>query len=203
MKIALIGASGNVGRRILAEALSRGHLVTGIIRDARKLPATENLTPVSGNINDPAGLAPLLHGHDVIISSTRFLDSDPDKLIEAVRLSGVSRYLVVGGASSLEYKPGVLLLDSGHVPAFALEEARSGVKFLEVLRTVTDFDWTMLSPSALFTEGQRTGTFRLGKDTLLVGADGKSWISYEDFSIALLDEVEFPKHPKGRFTVGY
>ena len=82
-------------------------------------------------------------------------------------------------------------------------EASRGKDFLDELRSVTDLDWTMLSPSLLFTAGERTGVFRLGKDTLLTGADGKSWISFEDYSIALLDELENPKHLKSRFTVGY
>jgi putative NADH-flavin reductase len=148
-------------------------------------------------------LAEVLKGHHAVISSVKFLNSDPNKLIEAVRGSGVKRYLIVGGASSLQFSPGVTVLESGHVPDWAIEEAKSGVRFLEILRGITDLDWTFLSPAALFTDGERTGIFRLGKDDLLIGADGKSWISYEDFSVALLDEIEQPKHIKTRFTVGY
>jgi hypothetical protein len=129
--------------------------------------------------------------------------SDPALLIDAVRRAGVGRYLVVGGAGSLEVAPGRLLIDTPEFPDFAREEAGAGKRFLDVLRTVDDLDWTMLSPSALFFAGERTGKFRLGTDALLTAADGKSWISYEDFAVALLDEIEAPKHVRQRFTVGY
>ena len=89
------------------------------------------------------------------------------------------------------------------LPAWIQTEATRGKAFLDVLRSVTDIDWTILSPSALFVEGERTGRFRLGGNELLTAANGKSWITYEDFSIALLDEVEQPKHIRERFTVGY
>jgi len=115
----------------------------------------------------------------------------------------VKRYLVVGGAGSLEVSPGHALVDSPGFPALYKEESLAGKAFLEALRKVDDLDWTMLSPSALFTEGKRTGVFRLGRDALLTAADGKSWISFEDFAVAMLDEVEHPRHIRQRFTVGY
>jgi len=121
---------------------------------------------------------------------------------EAVRLSGVKRYLVVGGAGSLWASPGKLHVDSPHFPAFAKDEAMGGKRFLDQLRDLMDLEWTMLSPSALFTAGERTTRFRLGEDTLLSGIDGKSWISYEDFAIAMLDEIETPSQVRRRFTVG-
>lgn len=202
MKIAIIGATGNVGQRIVTEALNRGHQVTGISRNPGA-DERDNLELVKGDMNDSRAMAELLRGHDVVVSSVQFQGTDPNKLIEAVRQSGVKRYLVVGGASSLEFKPGVLVLDSGHVPDFALDEARSGVRFLEVLRGVTDLDWTFFSPAALFIPGERTGKFRLGKDAVIAGEDGKSWISFEDYAIAMLDEIEHPQHVKTRFTIGY
>jgi putative NADH-flavin reductase len=203
MKIAIIGATGNVGQRLVSEAISRGHDVTGVTRNVGTQEEKENLKFATGNVEEPEELAEVLKGHHAVISSVKFLNSDPNKLIEAVRGSGVKRYLIVGGASSLQFSPGVTVLESGHVPDWAIEEAKSGVRFLEILRGITDLDWTFLSPAALFTDGERTGIFRLGKDDLLIGADGKSWISYEDFSVALLDEIEQPKHIKTRFTVGY
>lgn len=203
MKLAIIGATGKVGTRIVAEALRRGHTIKAISRNPPAVPSQDGVTSAAGDTGDPEALAQILAGHDAAVSSVPFRTTDPEKLIRAVRLSGVKRYLVVGGASSLEVAPGKLLLDSGLVPEFALEEARSGKVFLDALRLVKDLDWTMLSPSALFTAGERTGVFRLDKDNLLTAADGKSWISYEDFSIALLDEAEKPKHIRSRFTVGY
>jgi uncharacterized protein len=203
MKIALIGVTGNVGRRILAEALERGHSVTGIARNTSVLQPQQNLRLVDGDVNAPEALAPLLAGHDVVVSSVMFAASDPARLIDAVRRSGVKRYLIVGGAGSLEVAPGKLVIELPDFPEFARVEASRGKVFLDVLRGVRDLDWTMLSPSALFIEGERTGLFRLGTDTLLTAADGKSWISYEDYAIALLDEIETPKHIGRRFTVGY
>ena len=185
MKLAIVGAGGNVGSRIVAEAVRRGHTVTSLGR------------------KDADALAARLVGHDAVVSSVRFVDSDPHVLIDAVRRSGVKRYLVVGGAGSLQAGD-TLLVESPHFPAVALAEATRGLAFLEALKsTAGDLEWTMLSPSALFIAGERTGKFRLGGDSLLTGADGKSWISYEDFAVALLDEIETPAHVRGRFTVGY
>jgi putative NADH-flavin reductase len=203
MKIAIVGVTGSVGRHVLDEALRREHRVTGIARNASKLLQTERLTLVPGDAGEPAALAATLADHDAVVSAVPFRTSDPAKLIEAVRRSRVNRYVVVGGAGSLEVEPGKLLVDTPSFPDFAREEARAGKRFLDALRDVSDVNWTMLSPSALLVAGQRTSFFRLGKDTLLTAYDGKSWISYEDYAVALLDEIERPKHPHERFTVGY
>jgi uncharacterized protein len=205
MKIAIVGATGNVGRRLVAEALRRRHDVISVTRGstASNPAPSDRLTSKKADADDPSALAKAISGADVVISSVKFTASDPSKLIEAVRLAGVERYLVVGGAGSLWTSPGQLHIDSPHFPVFAKDEALGGKRFLDQLRDVQDVEWTMLSPSALFTAGERTTTFRLGDDTLLTGADGKSWISYEDFAIAMLDEVETPRHIRRRFTVGY
>lgn len=203
MKVALIGASGNAGSRILAEALARGHQVTGIVRHPEKLPAQTGLTAVKGDVFDAAGLAKLLAGHDVVISAVHFTASDPKALIATVKQAGVKRYLVVGGAGSLEVAPGKDLVDQPDFPTLYHAEASQGRDFLRLLCGDKDLDWSFLSPSALFEPGARTGKFRLGGDQLLVDAAGKSWISMEDYAIALLDEVEKPQHSRRRFTVGY
>jgi uncharacterized protein len=203
VKIAIIGATGNVGSRIVAEALRRGHTVTAVARDPSRLTPQPGLTPVAADASDPDALAKALAGHDTVVSSLRFIESDPQGLIDAVRESGVKRYLVVGGAGSLEVAPGKLLIDAPGFPEAARAESGAGKAFLDALRTADDLDWTFLSPSALFTAGERTGKYRLGDETLLTGADGKSWISFEDFADALLDEIEHPKHVRRRFTVGY
>ena len=124
-------------------------------------------------------------------------------LVQAVRASGVKRYLVVGGAGSLEVAPGKLFIDQPDFPAFVKAEAAKGKEYLDYLKGIKDLDWTFLSPSALFKAGERTGVFWLGGDNLLISEDGTSWISYEDYAIALLDEIENPKHIQQRFTVGY
>ncbi len=202
MKIALIGASGNAGSRILAELVARGHEVTAIARNPDKITAGPKVTAQKGDVYDEAGLARLLAGHDAIISSVHFTAFDPAKLLAAVHASGVKRYLVVGGAGSLEVAPGLKLIDAPNFPEIYRAEASAGSAYLDLLRKEDGLEWTYLSPSALFVPGERTGTFRLGTDQLLSNETGSS-ISFEDFAIALVDEIEQPKHVKARFTIGY
>jgi uncharacterized protein len=152
---------------------------------------------------DEAGMAQLWAGHDAAVSSVHFLASDPEKLIAAAKASAVGRYLVVGGAGSLEVASGVLLVTTAGFPAQYKAEAEKGAAFLDRLRQERELNWTFLSPSALFVEGDRTGKFRLGTDQLLTAADGKSWISFADYAVALADEIERPAHIRKRFTVGY
>ena len=203
MKIALIGASGNVGSRILEEALRRGHNIVAIARDAGKIPARTGVTTVSADVKNADALASAIKGADVVVSSGRFTTFTAADLLPAVKAAGVKRLAVVGGAGSLEIAPGKALIDTPEFPAEYKPEASGGRDFLNALRAEAALDWTFLSPSALFTAGERTGQFRLGGDQLLVGADGKSWISYEDYAVALLDELEQAKHVRARFTVGY
>jgi hypothetical protein len=139
----------------------------------------------------------------VVVSSGRFTTFTAADLLPAVKAAGVKRLAVVGGAGSLEIAPGKALIDTPEFPAEYKPEASGGRDFLHALRAEDELDWTFLSPSALFIAGERTGQFRLGGDQLLVGADGKSWISYEDFAVALLDELEQPRHVRARFTAGY
>ena len=186
-----------------AELARRGHSVTAIARHPEKIAAQANVTPTRGDVMDQAGLARLLAGHDAAISSVHFLASDPAKLIGAAKESKVGRYLVVGGAGSLEVAPGVRLVTTPGFPVAYKAEAEKGAAFLDLLRAETELNWTFLSPSALFTAGERTGKFRLGNDQLLTSADGKSSISFEDFAVALADEIERPAHIRQRFTVGY
>jgi putative NADH-flavin reductase len=202
MKIALIGATGQAGSRLLAELARRGHTVTAIARNVEKVPALSGVTAAKGDVYDQAGLTAVLAGHDAVISSVHFTASDPRKLIEAVRASGVRRYLIVGGAGSLEVAPGVKLIDTPEFPAQHKAEAAAGGAFLDLLREERELDWTFLSPSALFVPGGRTGKFRLGTDQLL-GSEAGSSISFEDYAIALVDELETPAHSRRRFTVGY
>jgi uncharacterized protein len=203
MNIALIGVSGRVGSRLLAELLARGHSVTGIARSAAGVAPRPALTMEVADATDRTQLAPLLAGHDAAISATRFVSADPNALVAAVKQAGMKRLLVVGGAGSLEVAPGKALVDSAGFPDAFKAEASAGRAFLDVLRAESALDWTFLSPSADFAPGERTGKFRLGADRLLVDSNGRSWISMEDFAIALVDELERPTHSRQRFTVGY
>lgn len=199
--IALIGASGRGGSRILKELSDRGHHVTAIARNADRIAALPGVKAAQGDVFDEAGLAGLLRGHDAVISAVHFAASDPNILIDAVRASRAPRYIVMGGAGSL-LAGGKLLIETPHFPEAYKAEASRGAEFLELLKRTDDLDWTYVSPSAEIFEGERTGTFRLGKDELLVGPEG-SRISFEDFAVALVDEIEAHRHSRQRFTVGY
>ena len=203
MKIALVGATGDVGTRLISELTRRGHHVTAIARHPEKLQGQAAVRPVSGDVQNESVLAAVLAGHDVVIHSVKFLSTNASKIIAATKAAKVPRLLVVGGAGSLEVSPGLTLVNTPDFPAEYKPETLAGVEFLNVLRREKELDWTFLSPSSFFAPGERTGKFRLGKDELLVAADGQSRISTEDFAIALVDELEQPKHSRERFTVGY
>lgn len=203
MKIAVAGASGRAGSETTKELSRRGHTVTAIARNPEKIATLPNVTPTKGDVLDQSGLAKLWAGHDAAVSSVHFLASDALKLIGAAKDSKVGRYLVVGGAGSLEVAPGVKLVTTPGFPAQYKAEAEAGSAFLYLLRQEKALNWTFISPSALFIEGERTGKFRLGTDQLLADANGKSWITFADYAIALADEIERPAHERQRFTVGY
>lgn len=203
MNIAIIGATGRVGTRLIDEALRRGHQVTAIARTASRLPSRAGLTTKDVDVADGAALSTALAGHDVVYSSVRFLQATAEQIVRAVKAAGVPRLLVVGGAGSLEVAPGKALIDTPEFPEAYFAEASAGRDFLNALHSEKALDWTFVSPAAIFEPGERTGHFRLGKDTLLADANGKSWVSMEDFAIAFLDETEHPAHRRQRFTVGY
>jgi uncharacterized protein len=203
MKIAVVGASGRAGSRIVAELSRRGHTVTAIARNPEKIARLPNVTAKKGDAHDQAALTALFAGHDAAVSAIHFLASDPAKLVGAAKDSKVGRYLIVGGAGSLEVAPGVRLVTTPNFPAQYKAEAEKGAEFLDLLKQDKELNWTFLSPSALFVDGERTAKFRLGTDQLLTAADGKSSISFEDYAVALADEIERPAHVRKRFTVGY
>ncbi|MDT0684322.1 NAD(P)-dependent oxidoreductase [Roseicyclus sp. F158] len=202
MKIALVGASGNAGSRLLRELSVRGHAVTAIARHPVRIADLAGVTAREADLEETDDFVSALSGHDAVISALPFSTTDGDALIGAVRSSGVKRYLVVGGAGSLQVAPGEKVIDQPGFPDAYRPEASAGSDFLDTLRGADDLEWTFLSPSAEFVPGERTGTFRLGTDTLLSNEDG-SKISFEDFAIAMVDELETPKHVRSRFTVGY
>jgi uncharacterized protein len=195
MTIAHIGATGKVGGRILEELLRRGHTVSAISRHPAKVPTGAKVKAVQGDVDDPDELAALLKGHEAVISSAPFVPGTSPKLVDAIRKSGVKRYIAVGGAGSLEVAPGKLLKDSGLIPPEWLPAVNEGAD--------GQLDWTFFSPAAFIGPGERTGKFRLGGDQLITATDGKSSISYDDYAIALVDELERPQHIRKRFTIGY
>ena len=202
--IAIIGATGRAGSQLLEEALRRGHSVTAIARHASdKLAGRDRVTAVDLDVLDAAALAKAVAGHDAVFSAAHFATVPPEAVIGPVKQAGAPRLLVVGGAGSLLVPGGVRVIDTPDFPEAYKAEAAAGGRFLDALRAEPALNWTFLSPSAEFVEDARTGQFRLGQDDLLVSAEGRSWISFADFAIALLNEFEQPRHARQRFTVGY
>ena len=202
-KIAIIGATGRAGSQLLEEALRRGHTVTAIARNTATIAARPGLIVKQADALDATALQQAISGNDVVISAAHFATLPAAAVIGPVKQAGVKRLLVVGGAGSLLLPGGGRVIDSAGFPAEYKAEASAGAVFLDTLRQEKELDWSFLSPSAEFVETERTGTFRLGQDDLLVNSEGRSWISFADFAIALIDEVQTPKHSRQRFTVGY
>lgn len=212
MQVALIGATGFVGSALLAEALARGHHVTALVGHPEKLPAHANLRGVKADVFDTAALTSQLKGHDAVVSAFSG-HSHGDiygdyvrgvrSIIAAVTAAQLQRLLIVGGAGSLEVAPGVQLVDTPEFPEQWKASALGAREALNMLRNDPQLNWTMLSPAAFIEPGQRTGKFRLGRDQLLVAANGKSHISLQDYAVAMIDELETPRHLKQRFTIGY
>ena len=208
--IAIFGATGMIGQRILNEALRRGHKVTAIVRDASRAPVhAPNLSVKTGDVLKPESVALAARGNPVVVSSYGPGHGDARQLVTAAKalLEGVgsiqpARLIVVGGAGSLEVAPGVQLVDTPDFPAAWKGPALAARDALAVYRTAP-FDWTYVSPPALIQPGSRTGKYRLGKDELLKDEKGESRISAEDYAVAIVDEIEKPKHLRERFTVAY
>jgi putative NADH-flavin reductase len=212
MKIALYGASGMIGQRILAEALSRGHEVTAIVRTPSKITVeSPHLNVLAGDILETEEVAKAVVGHDAVVSAYSAPHDNVALLVDASRslgkgleAAGVKRVISVGGAGSLEVAPGVDLIDSGHLPAEWLAVATAARDALAYQRAeYGKLDWTYVSPAAFIQPGERTGKFRLGTDQLVTDANGDSRISAEDFAVAIIDELEKPQFVKRRFTVAY
>ena len=202
-KIAIIGATGRAGSQLLEEALRRGHSVTAIARDTSKIGQRNGVVSQNVDALDAVALQAAIEGHDVVISAAHFSTLPASAVTGPVKKAGVNRLLVVGGAGSLLLPDGTRVIDSKGFPEEYKAEAGAGAEFLEHLRQEQDLDWTFLSPSAEFVEGERTEKFRVGKDDLLVSSEGRSWITFADYALAMLDEIESPRHSRQRFTVGY
>ncbi|QNE75813.1 NAD(P)H-binding protein [Streptomyces finlayi] len=214
MRITVFGAAGNVGSRVVTEALARGHEVTAVVRDAARFPALHPAaTHRTGNAGNPAHVAELSTGQDLVVGATRPAPGHEDEHAAVGRalLSGLAgtdtRLIVVGGAGSLTV-PGTRGVLASDDPAYVPDAWRhialaSNAQYDAVRTATTEVDWAYLSPSAVLEPGNRTGTFRLGTDELLVDAEGNSALSMEDLAVALLDEAEHPKHHRTRFTAGY
>jgi len=207
MKIAIVGASGKAGSLILKEAVSRGHDVTAIVRNTSKLQ-DKNTAVIEKDVFDLT--ADDLTAFDVVVNAfgaplgeeQAHVDAG-HALIEALEGTN-TRLLVVGGAGSLfvDENKTVRVIDTPEFPDIVKPTANGQGRNLQELQGTTDLTWTFVSPSAVFdAKGQRTGSYQSGKDHLLVNTKGESYISYADFAIAVVDEIENPKHLNERFTV--
>ena len=209
MKIALFGSTGRIGRRILDEALARGHQVTAVVRDASTMhDANTNLEFKTGDVLKAESVAVATKGSDVVISAYRPGAGDANQiasaaksLVEGLNANHTARLIVVGSAGNLQIAPNQQLLD---IPEFAAYKklALAHGEAMEILKKSSP-DRTYVVPSAEINEGTRTGRYRTAKDDLLVDQAGKSHISMEDFAVAVLDEVEKAEFSHARFTVGY
>lgn len=191
-KIAIIGATGRAGSQLLEEALRRGHSVTAIARDPSRLQGREGVSTVALDVTRGEGLEQAVAGHDVVLSAAHFATVPAQAIIGPVKKAGVKRLLVVGGAGSLLLPSGERVIDAPDFPEAYKAEASAGGDFLQALRQEQQLDWTFLSPSAEFVEGERTGSYRVGKDHLLVDAKGRSWIT---FAGDCINAVPLPARP--------
>ncbi len=216
MKIVLFGATGNVGSRIAQEARRRGHEVVGVVRDpAAVQPPAPDVGLVRGDATDAASVGAVARGADAVVNAISprpnqrglpapSLVAAARSLLAGLRKAGVKRLLVVGGAGSLEVGPGQALVDQPAFPDAYKPEALAQREALQVFRAEAgDLEWTYLSPAAEIHPGERTGRYRTTGDRLLTDAQGKSTITFEDYAVALLDELERPKHVRQRFGVAY
>lgn len=208
MKIGIIGASGKAGNLILKEVVESGHAVTAIVRDAAKAK-NQNVPVLEKNIFDLN--TEDLKNFDIIVNAFNAPFGEEHLHVEAGRvlieaLKGVphTRLIVVGGAGSLfvDEAKTVRKFDTPEFPEAYLATAKNMGKNLEELQYTNGFQWTYISPAGFFdAEGKRTGTYQKGKDQLLFNSKGQSYISYADYAIAVLDEIENPQHINERFTV--
>ncbi len=205
LTIAVLGATGMVGSRVIAEAGSRGHRVLALSRKATGGDA--GVIPVPVDAHDPQALRGALTGSaalpvpDAVVVAVRTDPVDRTFLVETTRtVLDIAaelkiRVLVVGGAGALQSPgtPGLLVADDlAYVPEELRPVAAAGVAQLRAGQAHGHADWVYLSPPALLQPGARTGRYRRGTDTLLTAADGRSWISAEDLAIAVVDELESP-----------
>ena len=221
LKILVYGATGKIGTHVVDEALNRSHLVTAVSRDPARIKKThENLTTVKGDVLDTESIESLAVGQDVIIVSVRGIadkSTDPndavqrvavEKLVNILRKFGddAPRLIHVGGAGSLEVEPGILYAD--RLPKILIPknlelEIAGQILALEFLRTVEDVNWSYATPPKNFTNGKRTGVFRIGGDQVLEDSRGRSRVSRADFAVALIEEAENNEHSMRRFSVAY
>lgn len=210
MKLTLIGATGRAGSAILGEALERGHEVTAIVRDPKKVDTDNQVSFIQADLLNLIDVKEALKDSTHVISaygpsrgSEEVLIEATKNLITASKSVGVERVLTIGGAGSLALPTGELLVDSGTLPPEWMPIVNAHIEALNQFKNEADLDWVVLRPQMFFEEGEKKGSYRVGKDALLFDNDGRSNITFKDFAVAIIDELENQKHSKEAYTVGY
>lgn len=213
MRLVVFGGTGLIGAPVVTEALVRGHEVTMVTPTPEEIVPRPSLSLVAGDVRAPESLVGLLEEHDAAVSALRTDWENPNlyddslqevrSLLIAARRAGVPRLLWVGGAGSLEVAPGVQLVDTPGFPRRFKAAALAARETLRLLQQERELDWVLLSPAIHLDEGPRTGIYRTGADVPVYGANRDSHISVRDLAVAVLDELERPRHHRRRFTVGY
>jgi len=212
MKIAVFGASGRIGSRVITEALNRGHDVTAVVRRPQDYTVIhEHLKVAKGDIFNSQDVESGVFDHDAVVSAYNNTKSAPPStitevavpLINGLKQANVKRLIIIGGAGSLEVAPGVQAVDTPDFPPAYKPSALAQREALKVYQKEKELEWTYLSPAAETAPGERTGQYRTGSNQMLFDANGKSFISMEDLAVAVLDEIEKPQHIRQQFTVAY
>jgi len=216
MKVALIGASGFVGKALLKELVNRGNEVIAIARDTANIEGdSDKVVKVSADVLDTAKLAEHLKGADAVISAFNAGWTNPnlyDDTIEgakaiqkAIKAAGVKRYIFIGGAGTLQID-GKQLVDGPEFPKEIYPGASAVRDYFNTLKEEQELDWLFFSPAIEMHPGitiGRTGKYRLGKTSPVFNEEGRSILSVEDLSIVLADELENNIHHQEQFTAAY
>jgi len=215
MKIALIGATGFVGSNILNELANRNHEITAIARNSK---ATElpNVTFVKTDIFNVEELSEVVKNHDTVVSAYNPGWTNPNiyddfiagskAILEAVKKSGVTRFITIGGAGSLFVAPNLQAVDTPDFPKEIYPGASAARDFLNLIKEEKELDWAFFSPAFEMHQGittGRTGKYRLGLENPVFDENQRSILSGEDLAVVIADEVEHPKHHQIRFTAAY
>lgn len=213
MKIAIIGATGFVGSAILNELADRKHEITAIARTPKD---TANATWIAADIFNVDALSEILKGHDTIINAYNPGWTNPNiyddflagskAIQEAVKKSGVKRFITIGGAGSLFVAPDLQAVDTPDFPKEIYPGANAARHYLNIIKEEKDLDWAFFSPAFEMHAGTktgRTGKYRLGLENPVFNDEQRSILSVEDLAVVIADEVETPKHHQVRFTAGY
>ncbi|MDH7459946.1 NAD(P)H-binding protein [Chitinophagaceae bacterium 26-R-25] len=215
MKIAVIGATGFVGNNITNELINRNHEVLGISRDS-KVSDKHNLTFTQSDVFNVNELADVIKDYDVVVSAYNPGWTNPNiyhdylkgaqSIQKAIKLAGVKRFIVIGGAGSLFTPEGMQVVDTADFPAEIKAGATAARDYLNIIKEEKNLDWTVFSPALETHPGittGRTGNYRLGTDYPVFNEEGRSVLSGEDVAVVIADEIEAPKHQKQRFTAAY